>query len=77
MERIPLISFGEWKVGVKKDHVLAIRGSKKTKIKLALFAEVGMKLFPDNLYTQIKSDIRYQNLYDKFMSKVFELYQEP
>lgn len=71
-----MITFGQWKVGVNKSHVVALNGTKKSKIKLGLFAEVGMKLFPDDLYTQIKSDIRYQNLYDKFMSKVFDLYQE-
>ncbi len=71
-----MLTFGEWKIGVNKNHITAIKGNKKSKIKLGLFAEVGMKLFPDDLYTQIKSDIRYQNLYDRLMSKVFELYQE-
>lgn len=76
MERISVITFGEWRVGVNSTHVVALKGDKRSKIKLDLFAEVGMKLFPDDLYTQIKSDIRYQNLYDRLMSKVFDLYQE-
>lgn len=65
-----------WKAVLKKrsNQVEVVKDGKTVKkIKLEKLLTDGMILFPKELYRIICSHLRYANVYDKFLDKLFEL----
>ena len=61
-----------WSLRISRYNVIAATDGKEVKIDIHDFERDGMTLLPKQLRTKIQTELRYANLYDKFMDGVFE-----
>jgi hypothetical protein len=70
---------GEWTISLNKSNCeIWIRHSSKKppangswEISSKIFERDGMKRFPKNLYESIKTNLKYANIYDRFLEKYY------
>jgi len=62
----------DYKISFNGSHVVIRSFDKKKKIPIGKFLEQGMTIFPNGLYRVICENLRYANLYDRFMDRVYD-----
>lgn len=70
-------TFGEWTVRLRTrpspaSIVVSHKGKDRRPIKVERFEEMGYLSFPKELYELMNSDIKYGNIYDKFIDKFYD-----